>query len=120
MTPLDEVINAKVLNSSRGQVRPRIEDKSYLQKATHRHLTIREKEKIIFRYYGCSANVGIPIRTKLTVSKMLRIPYATVHDIIRFFIEGGSTMSALISKRRKRFEFIAPGIQTFLLNDKLL
>ena len=120
MTPPDEVVNDKVLKSSRGQVRPRMDDKSYLHKATHRHLTIREKEKIIFRYYGCTQNVGVPIRTKLTVSKMLRIPYATVHDIIRFFIEGGCAMDALISKRRKRFEFIAPAIQTFLLNDKLL
>ena len=120
MKPLDEVLNHKVLQSSSGQVRPRSADKAYLEKATHRHLTLREKEKIIYRFYGCTQNVGVPIRTKLTVSKMLWIPYATVHDIIRFYIEGGYSMDALKSKRRKRFEFIDPAIQTFLLHDKLL
>ena len=62
----------------------------------------------------------MPIRDKRAVSKTLRIPYATVHDAIRLFNEGGQTLNALLSKRGKRFKCIPEDIKKALRNDRLL
>ena len=68
----------------------------------HRSLTLIDKKRIIYTYFGSLARFDRPVMPILSVAKKLRIAFSTVHYNLKRFIRGGHDFDAM-SKQRDLF-----------------
>ena len=85
----------------------------------YRLLTLKDMQRIIYKRFGSLTEVGVPIRSFAEVSRQLTIPAETVRVTVRRFLERGSRIEDIVT-RRPRYKMLSEEMRAKLLSKPLL
>ena len=88
-------------------------------KRVQKSLTMEEKTRIIYTYFGSLIRFDRPVISKLGTAKKLRMAFSTVHQNIKRFVMNGHNFQMLMRKKQS-FVKIPARLKRKLLQGKLL